>query len=491
MEAVAAAMILNLIKSALKNKIFWYLVSRYFTFGIQFISSIYIAVKLGAYYFGIWSFFLLLINIGSQVNWGIGNAINILLVQNREDDSKCKTYILNSLVLTGAISILPLMILLIDRIFRIPILEKYNLGNLIYVAVVIVILNYIIVFFSNVFRVKNRILEIAISQSLPPFLLLAVMFFAKGETLLILLASAYMIAYLGSAVLFLRGGYIDFQARIQKNVMREIFYKGIFLFFYNACFMFILLSSKFLISRYYSVKEFGYFAFAFSLAWAALLMLDSFSFLIFPKMIDLLKGKENKVILPKIESIHKVYVTGVHLLFYLAIPGCWVLLHLIPKYQEAFPAFVTVAFTIMIYTQCFGYNTYMLAQNKEKIIAAFAFGTVLLNIVMMLIFIKVCNVPFSKAMLGTVIAYLPYTLAVVLYARKRLLGTIRISDIFSVFHPEKIIPYLAALILFLYDSSHILWIPLLVYLVCNTKDCKKLFDTVMKFLKKDKMINLE
>ena len=435
-------------------------------------------------------FFLLLINIGTQTNWGIGNAINILLVQNREDDETCKSYLLNALLLTGIISVFPLAVLLIDRAWGIPLLKKYHLGNLIYAAAAIVILNYIIIFFSNVFRVKNRILEIAISQSLPPILLLAVMFFAKGELLLILLTSAYTVAYFGSALLFLHGGYIDFHARIRKHVLQEIFFKGIFLFCYNACFMFILLSSKFLISRYYSVKEFGYFAFAFSLAWAALLMVDSFSFLIFPKMIDLLKGKENEVVLPKIEFMHKQYVTCVHLLFYFAIPGCWVLLHFIPKYQAAFPAFVTVVLTIMIYTQCFGYNAYMLAQNKEKIIAAFAFGTVLLNIGMMLFFIKVCNVPFSKAILGTVIAYIPYTLSVGLYARKRLKGVIRLSDTFSIFHFEKLFPYLIAVLLSLFHSNHILWIPLAVFLLFNYKTLDQISVFLKKLIYNDTMINL-
>ena len=49
-----------------KNKIFWYLTSRYMVLGIQFLASIFLAVKLGAYYFGIWSFILLLVNIGSS-----------------------------------------------------------------------------------------------------------------------------------------------------------------------------------------------------------------------------------------------------------------------------------------------------------------------------------------------------------------------------------------------------------------------------------------
>ena len=63
-------MLLSLIKSALKNKIFWYLASRYFVLGIQFIASILLAVKLGAYHFGVWSFLLLIVSIGVICNWG-------------------------------------------------------------------------------------------------------------------------------------------------------------------------------------------------------------------------------------------------------------------------------------------------------------------------------------------------------------------------------------------------------------------------------------
>ena len=99
-----------LLKSALKNKIFWYLACRYMVWGIQFLASIFLAVKLGAYYFGIWSFILLLVNIGSACNWGIGSAATILLVQNKEDQSLCSRYTFNSLLLVLLTFIPPVLI---------------------------------------------------------------------------------------------------------------------------------------------------------------------------------------------------------------------------------------------------------------------------------------------------------------------------------------------------------------------------------------------
>ena len=74
------AMLLNLLKKILQNKILWYMASRYMVLAIQFLASIFLAVKLGAYYFGIWSFVVLLASIGSNCNWGIGNAATIMLV---------------------------------------------------------------------------------------------------------------------------------------------------------------------------------------------------------------------------------------------------------------------------------------------------------------------------------------------------------------------------------------------------------------------------
>ena len=83
----------------IKNKVFIYLITRYMTYAVQFISSIIIATKLGPYYFGIWGFILLLINYLRIIDFGISSATNILLVQNKDNPQKSSNYVTNSLFL--------------------------------------------------------------------------------------------------------------------------------------------------------------------------------------------------------------------------------------------------------------------------------------------------------------------------------------------------------------------------------------------------------
>ena len=73
------------LKLLYKNKILFYLVSRYVTYGIAFISSLFIAAKLGPFYMGVWGFILLILNGFSQLHLGIGNSLNVLLDHNKEN----------------------------------------------------------------------------------------------------------------------------------------------------------------------------------------------------------------------------------------------------------------------------------------------------------------------------------------------------------------------------------------------------------------------
>ena len=252
------------IRSLLHNKIFWYLASRYGTFAIQFLTSILLAIKLGPYYFGLWSFILLLVNVGQQCNFGIAYAVNILLVQNKHDRAKCSDFELNALMLTGLVCVVPFLLAIYDTVFPIPLFAKYQLGKLSYAVAFIVSCFYLNQLFINVFRVKNRILEIAINQSLFPVLTFAVIFCATDRQLLHLLVSAYVLAMVASVGLFLRARMLSLGgSKFSLGVSRVILEKGFFLFLYNSCFFLIMLSSKTIISIYYPVETFAHFAFSF------------------------------------------------------------------------------------------------------------------------------------------------------------------------------------------------------------------------------------
>lgn len=396
-------------QALLRNKIFWYLASRYGTFAIQFLTSIWLAVKLGPYYFGLWSFILLLVNIGSQCNWGIANAVNILLVQHKDDRARCAAYEFNSLVMTGTICVVPFLVALYDTFWPIPLFAKYQLGHLSYAVAFIVACFYLNLLFINVLRVKNRILEIAISQSLFPVLTFAVIFFATDRQLLNLLVGAYVVAMLVSIFLFVRTKCVSLFSSISASVMREIAVKGFYLFLYNACFYLIMLSTKMLISAYYPVETFGHFAFAFNVANATTLFIDSLMFLLFPKMIDVLRKGEPAEIAEKLGVMRICYIGTMVMLFVGMVCAFSVLIQFLPKYAPSMPIFGALAGTLLVYTFCFGYSAFMLARNQERRMAVYSMMGLTTNIVAVWLLAAFCRGTVVCCLVGTATAYLLYT----------------------------------------------------------------------------------
>ncbi len=480
--------ILNLIKSALRNKVIWYLLSRYATFGLQFITSIYIAVKLGAYYFGVWSFFMLLINIGQSCNFGLGNAVNILLVQHKSDEQLCRNYNFNALIGSLFLSIIPLGILVYHKIFGIALFEKYELGNLLLLACLSVMLLYLNSLFMNIFRVKGKLFEVAFGQSVFPVLTLCLMFFGNEKTLLTLLGGGYFVGCLLTTLLYLRHGFSNFSGSFSLACMKDVWKKGFFLFLYNTAFALIVLSTKMIIGRFYSVQDFGRFAFAFSLANAVMLMVDSMLFLIFPKTVDMLSGDDNEKHVEKIQLMRSSYITGVHLLVYIAVPACGVLMYFLPQYKASFPYFVAIVAALMIYPLCFGYNTYLLAQNKENMIAFLALGTLALNLILLPVLLYCCaGIQLKYSCLCMLVIYLLYSIAVNFTGRYYLYG--RFMWNFDISW-KKLLPIVVLVGLMLADCSAVYYLPLIIFLICN---CKSLLDTVrivLQIIHKPKIVDV-
>ena len=484
---------LSLVKSLFKNRIFWYLFSRYFSLALQFLSSIFIALKLGVYHFGIWSFMLLLINIGSSCNWGIGNAATILLVQHKDDEKLCRSYVLNSLILVLLTALIPVAVTVYDRAIGIPFFEKYHLGNLIYAAGGVVILQYLCNFFVNIYRVKNRIMEIIIQQSLWPLIMTCLIFCSSGEKLLNLLAVGYIAALSVAVAVFtaffhFRGSRSD----VSITRSREIISKGFFLFLYNACFLAIMLSTKFLISYYYSVAEFGYFSFAFSLAQGVVLLIDSLIFLVFPKMIDMLKGNDVEQIRSAIKVLRENYLLPLHLLFYIILVISVPFFHFMPQYSKSFLPFVLILFTLVIYSNCFGYNSYLLAQNREKSFSLIVLTALCFNILLVWALVRFVQVQFEYGILATLLVYFLYSIAVNSYALY--LTGVRNWRVYfreNLFSRANLI-YIACLgALMHWGCSWLLFFTsFILFLMLHIKQIRQLAGNAVKLIRNDRLINV-
>ena len=481
-----------MLTAILKNKILWYMASRYATFAVQFVAGIFVATRLSPFYFGIWGFISLLVAVASNFHWGIGNSVTILLVQHKEDKRLCDQYVFNSLLLIAAASLLPVICLGYEQVFGVDLFEKYQLNNFIYAVVILTILNYINGFFRNIFRVKNKIIEIIIQQSLWPLLMLLLFCFASGKLLLNLLVWGWCISGIISLTVFISRGGIKYKGcHVDFDIVRQIISKGFFLFLYNAGFTFIMMSTKSGISYFYTVEEFGYFVFGFSLASGALDVVASILFLIFPKTIDMLKGNDVEKIRSGIFLLRSNYLTIIYLLFYTVVAFSGSFFDFIPQYKNSFLPFLLVFFTLIMYTTCFGYDTYLLAQNKERQFCLIVGGALLFNIVIVILCGKILHLSFCYTVLATLLTYFLYSITVNAYSLV-MLGERSIKVFMRELLPwRSMILYWGALfIVMFYRNSWVLFIPLMLFIILNYRSIVGVVKTALSLLKNDKLINV-
>lgn len=487
---MTSAQFLSLLRNLLKNKIFWYLFSRYASFFIQFLASLFLAVRLGVYYFGVWSFFLLAVNIFQYLNFGVGNAVNVLIVQHKNEQELSESYIFNGNILTGLLVLLPLAGVLIQYTIGIPLVEKYEAGALFFMLIPIIALYHWDNYAVNIFRVRGRLLEVAIFQSAFPVISLILVFLAEGQRLLWLLACGWAGAYLLSALFFMRRKWIPFTGCFSPAGMREILRKGFFLFLYNVCFYFILASTRTIISRFYEVEEFGYFSFAYNVAQAAILVLESMIFLLFPKMLDMFSGNDRQVLADRLRFVNDTYITMVHGFGYLTIPCAYVLFLLIPQYRFSFEPFIFIILCLMIYKNSFAYGCCLMAKNQEKTLALISGCVLLFNIGAGLLLSCVFHVRMAFCMLGMLAAYFCYYSAVMLCTASKIgFGSMR-ERIGMILPVSLTLPFVSALFLAFVESAAILYVPLLLFLILNLNKMRKSLFYCIKLIKDPDMIDI-
>ena len=473
------------------NKIINYLLSRYLVYFLQFVVSMVVAVKLGPYYLGIWGFFTLLLNYFSLVNFGIGNSLNIFLVQNKNNAEKSNNYVVNATFIIMIMAVAVVLIMLYHYFIGISAVgNKYDLGNFFYVLCLIAIIEYFNGIYMNVARVRNRINSIAIAQSTTIILKFILIFFFAKSALLQALIWASLAGSLISFFIYSRKAFTLENATISGNIMQEIFNKGLLLFIYNCSFYFILVSIRTIISYYYTVEEFGYFNFAFSLANTILLLQQAFSFIIYPKIIDKLNSKNVQEIKNTLNMIRENYISFSHLLIYVAIIFFPVFLLFFPTYANTGQSLNLIALSILLSTNSFGYTAYLNAQNKEKTSAKISLITLLSNIGIGLFLVNILQVSYQYIILATLIAYYAFALFSIYWGEK-FLGTSSFFQALKISFPLKLlIPYLTALGITIINNVYLFWIPLIIYILLNMSSIKEMTNKIKVLINNPNAINL-
>lgn len=466
----------EIIKKATRNKVLHYIFSRYATYLIQFINSLFIAVYLGPYYLGIWGFITLIIQYLNQLNLGIAHSVNAIIAIHKNKEWYAKKIIGTSITMLIGLSIIIGSFFAANEIFNLDLGSKYNFSVYAPVVALIGILSYFNTWFSVIFRVYGRVTEIALNQSAFPVLMLITILLFKGEKLLWALVIANLLAFSLSFFVYLFKTPVKFKPIFIGRLIKTIQIKGWHLFVYNTSFYFIIISTRSFVSAYYTVEEFGYFTFAFSLANVALLLLQSFSFLITPKLINRLANATNEKAIELLNQVKDVYITTSHLLIHVAILIFPLFLLFFPQYSQSENAFKLIVLSVILYTNSFGYSGFLIAKNYGKKLGIISFISLVINIICAFILIKIFHVNFSYVIITTMVSYFIYILLLGRLSRKYLKLDTNVIQIFKdVFPVRLLIPYLISMVIIISSPSNLYFIiPMLIFLKMNYKSLIKL-----------------
>lgn len=485
----------RLLTKLLKNKVFLYMISRYATYALQFITTLLIAIKLGPTDFGVWSFVLLVVGFFNIVDLGISNSINVILVHDKDNEELCATHIKSVIIINSIISLLVLVLFVIVSLLDVPLLEKYHADVYYVYILLIVIFFYFNKSFASIYRVKNRLLEVALYQSTVPVLLFLSVVLISGGVLINYLVGSYLVGYLIVLIIFLAGGQVKLNGRVSGSDIRYVSGKGFWLFMYNSAFYLILYLTSVLVSANYTVDEFGKFNFSVTLSNAIVLLIDAFGFIIFPKMIDRLSGQDYSAIKRVIDGIRLNYTTIVSSLIYAALPVFYFFCLLMHKYEDTGLPLCLAALSLVPYTFAFGINTFLIAQSQEKRLSLVSTLSLAFNICLSIFLIKVLHISYALSFLSILIAYSIYTILCTFLQFKRMGETKSFLQlVFYAFPLRQLIPFLSAVIVVYLAFSRqmpiLLIVPLALFSLLNIYQYKEVIGSIKAIVNTPTIVDL-
>lgn len=405
------------LKKILTNKIFLFLVNRYFVFFIQFINFSFISVKLGVFNFGIYSFILLFLQYSNYSTLGVEYSLNILLSIKKGNESFNSILFSNGILILFIISILIIILCLPIVYLDLDVFSKYSFKNYLIPTVLIAIFWNFNNYYSNIYRVYGKLFEISFFQTIIQLLLIPAIFLFKTEQLLVNLIYFTIIAHALSLLLFIINSPLKFKYYFHKEVGVIIIKRGLFLLFYNVSAYMILISSKTIVSIFYSVNEMGKFSFANGISQTAVMGFSVISFILFPKLIEKLNIREKK----SVEIFTRAstnYFYAAYFLILLVILILPYLLHFFVQYKDSQRAIVFLLLAQIISAMSFAHAILLISNKNELQLGFIALTSVLVNVLIGLAIKFIFHLNYEYIAFGNIITAILYTFLTIRKAKK-------------------------------------------------------------------------
>jgi O-antigen/teichoic acid export membrane protein len=404
------------------NKIILFVVSRYFSYFIQFLNSLIVAYVLGPYYLGVWGFILLVLQYLSFGNFGVDIALNVSLSTSDLSDTKKQSEVAsNAFIATFFTSIIFLVTGAILFIFNVPFFEKYLFSRYMLFVIVISCLNYFNVVFLNVFRTYSLLVPISIFQTIIQLLQLPVFFFFKDTQLILSLLLMMILAHLISFIIFFKKLPLKLSFKIDTKIVKNLYKRGISLLSYAITFYILLLSTRSMVGYFYSVNTMGLFTFACNIASALIVGLSSLEFIIFPKMLNRL-GSETitEKSLTVFKEVRYIYMATAFLVIVIGLICYPLLLVYFKDYTGTVNVFSYLVISQIIISSGFGYSTLIISKGKEFFLVVHGIIALIINLALSLTFKLLFDLDYSYMSLFLILSFVYYDIQVIRKGRELL-----------------------------------------------------------------------
>lgn len=345
---------------------------RYIVYFFQIIKGFLLAKILGPEFFGLFGIFILIQQYLVYSNLGVQYALNIKLSVNNEDQSsfseKIKSIINSSFVLFVFTSISLIIISIIIIYYKFDFNYEIPTSYFIFGLLGITLLFHLQEIFLNIFRIQKKFYIILATEILVSLSAIIVIPFFNGLELLYAVIISWFFALLISISIF----KINYEYRLKwdTKMIKPLLLIGVPFLIYNFSFNLISMTSRSFVAYFYDIKEMGFFTFAVSLTTAIMLIFNSASWIIYPRLISKLSDKnlntnDQQLLL---FDLTKKTIAVLFILVMGAILFLPVIFFILPEYSVSFNTIIILLINQIIVNSGFAVSSYLVGRDLFKLL---------------------------------------------------------------------------------------------------------------------------
>lgn len=370
-----------LLKKIAKSTSFVFVLTKYLTYGLQFINALLIAEFLGVFYFGVYGFFRMMAQYFSYTNLGVNYSFNVIVsCKKKVEDKVIDKYYLNAVIITILFGGITALLTYFN--FRFEIIDlgkKYNFSNYYILFIAFFILKQVNVISLNLLRLKNKYRLINLYYFIPVFLeLLVILVFKDYDDFILYLLYGMVIAQAALVAYFYVFVYRVSFSNFSFEVFEEVLKRGVKLLVYNISFYLIFLISRSLVSAYGKVEDFSQYNLAYNISEAIMMLTGAISFLVYPKILNKVSNSNKEKVFAIINEVKSLYSFATGLFIMLCLLVLPVVYEFLPSYKASQLYLIFFLLFQLNIANIFAYTFYLLERKEELFMSFIGFGSVLI-----------------------------------------------------------------------------------------------------------------